>query len=146
MQDVVVPQYFTSGADKSIPEGTVVLMYPFPDAINAAPQVWQAATFLRFKMPGGRFNVPQPLTGTAGPARVSLTDTVLSALAAGKPPPETAALKRQLDTQLRSWGVEDVVAFPQLGINPAQQLSFLTWMLGGAPIQRSGAFVWYKWR
>jgi len=145
MQPVEVPAYFTSGAADAIAPDAVVLVYPFPDATFANPQVWQTSTFLRFKMPGGRFNVPQAATGVAGASRASLTDAVLSAVAAGRPPARSAALRGRLVTQLRSWGVRDVVAVPT-AIGFPGALSFLTWMLGRPPKMSAGAAVWYDWR
>jgi len=138
------PSYFTTGAAGAIPRGSVALVYPFPDALFADPQLWQADTFLRFKSPGGRFNVPQPPTNMSVPSRMSLTDTILSELSDGQPVPEDPALRQQLVDQWHSWKVTTVVAVPG-GQDFAQALSYLSWVLGSAPASSSGVDVWYHW-
>jgi hypothetical protein len=144
MQPTGVPAYFTSKAVDAIAPGSVVLVYPFPDANFANPENWQASAFLRFKMPGGRFNVPEPLTGASSASRSSLTDTVLGELAAGTPPERTPALRARLDSELRSWHVRSVVAIPA-GVDFPQARAFLTWMLGRPPTNSAGALTWYDW-
>ncbi len=145
MQPTGVPSYFTSKAADAIPPDTVALVYPFPDASFANPQNWQASTFLRFKLPGGRFIVPEPRAGAAFASRPSLTDTVLSALAAGTPPRRTTSLRVQVQAQLHSWHVRSIVAIPT-GSNFAQAETYLTWLLGHSPTHSAGADTWYGWR
>jgi hypothetical protein len=144
MQPTGVPNYFTSKAVDAIAPGSVVLVYPFPDANFANPENWQASTFLRFKIPGGRFIVPEPRTGASSSGRSSFTDTVLTELAAGTPPERTPRLRAQLDSQLRSWNVRSIVAIPA-GVDFAQAQAFLTWMLGRPPTRSAGALTWYDW-
>jgi len=144
MQPTGVPTYFTSNAVDAIPTDSVALVYPFPDADFANPENWQASSFLRFKMPGGRFIVPQPGTGAASPSRPSLTDNVLTALAMGAPPKQTGALRSELDSQLRSWHVRTIVAVPT-GADFTQAESFLTWVLGRPPTHSDGVDTWYGW-
>jgi hypothetical protein len=144
MEPTGVPNYFTSGAADAIPPGSVALIYPFPDADFANPQNWQASTFLRFKTPGGRFIVPKDSTGAVSPSRPTLTDDVLTALAAGNPPSRTSTLRAKFDEQLRSWHVTTIVAIPT-GTDPAQAIQYLTWLLGSSPTTSSGAFTWYRW-
>jgi hypothetical protein len=145
MQAVAVPAYFTSGAVDAVPARSVVLVFPFPDAGFANPQAWQAVTFLHFDMAGGRFNVPQPLTGEAGPSRASLSDAALSAVAAGQPPAETPELQAALRRQWRSWGIRDVIAVPT-GPGFGGEVAFLTWALGRPPTTSNGVAAWYHWR
>ncbi len=146
MQAVGVPAYFTSKAVDAIPANSEVLVYPFPDANFANPQVWQASAGLRFAMPGGRFNVAEPGTSLEGASRSSLTDTVLTKLASGIAPGENVAMRGAVDRQLRSWHVRTIVAAPADGTNPAQAVAYLTWLLGQAPTQSDGLTVWYDWR
>ncbi|HUC37835.1 MAG TPA: hypothetical protein VMR97_12030 [Acidimicrobiales bacterium] len=144
MEQVSVPAYFTSGAANAIPQGSVVLVYPFPDAGFANPESWQASTYLRFEMPGGRFIVPRPGTRTQSSSRPSLTDDVLSALAAGDAPARTPTLRARVDAQLHSWRVRTVVAVPE-GTDPQQAQAYLTWLLGRPPTVSDGALTWYDW-
>lgn len=135
------PPYFTSGAADAIAPGTVTLVYPFPDANFANPQVWQAATFMRFSMPGGRFIVPGP-GGRMQPSHPSSTDTVLALLAGGAAPAETPALRSRIRAELHSWGVQAAVAVP-VGVNYPQARSFLTWLAGRPPTLVDGVDVWH---
>jgi hypothetical protein len=146
MQDVGVPTYFTARAVDAIPANSAVLVYPFPDATFANPQVWQASAGLRFAMPGGRFNVAEPGTSLEGASRSSLTDTVLTTLASGVSPGENVTLRSAVDSQLRSWHVRTIVAAPSDGADPTQAVAYLTWLLGQAPTQSDGVTVWYDWR
>jgi hypothetical protein len=143
-QATVIP-YFTSAAARAIPLNSVALVYPFPDQFYATPQAWQASTFLRFRMPGGRFIVPEPGTKIAGTSRSSVTDTVLRKLALGRPPHRSPALRAEIDDQLRAWHVRTILAAPE-GAEPAQAISYLTWLLGRAPRTSNGITVWYDWR
>jgi hypothetical protein len=136
------PPYFTSAAANAIRPGTVTLVYPFPDADFANPQVWQAATFLRFSMPGGRFIVPGP-DGHMQPSHPSFTDTVLAKLAGGEAPQETPALRSRIRSELGSWGVRAAVAVP-VGVDFPQAQAFLTWLAGHPPAVVGGVDVWYR--
>jgi hypothetical protein len=57
-QSVAVPQWFRSPAVRHVPEGSVLLTYPFPDVATAEPMVWQAVANMRFRMPGGYLITP----------------------------------------------------------------------------------------
>lgn len=144
MEPVAVPAYFASTAADAIPPGSVALIYPFADADFANPQNWQASTFLRFKLPGGRFIVPRQGTGEALYSHPSLTDDVLSEVAAGRPPARTPKLRAEIDAQLRSWHVTSVVAIPTAS-DAGHSEAFLTWLLGRMPTHSAGAATWYDW-
>lgn len=144
MVPVGTPSYFTSGAADAIPESSVAAVYPFPDELFANPQLWQASTFLRFKMPGGRWIVPAPGTGTFADSRPSVTDTVLTELAAGTPVPKDPTIKEQVVGELRSWRVQTVIAVPG-GTDPPAAVAYLSWLLGSSPTESDGVFVWYHW-
>jgi len=139
-----VPQYFTSAVD-AIPPNSVVLLYPFPDQVNSVPERWQASTYLRFKIVGGRFNVAQPGTDALVSSLRSETDVVLSALLSGSPLPRSTALKDQVEGELRKWSVHYVVAIPST-TNRSVAIPYLSWLLGRPPAHVAGAFVWYDWQ
>ena len=143
MEPAGPPPYFTSAAADAIPAGSVALLYPFPDANFANPAVWQAATFLRFRMPGGRFIVPGP-RGRFEPSRPSLTDTTLTAVTAGQPPARSPELRSRIVAQLRQWGVRTIVAVP-VGADWPQAESYLVWLLGRQPVPDHGVDAWYGW-
>jgi len=48
-----VPAYFTTAAVDRIPQGSVVLISPYPSVFSPLPQLWQAVAGDRFKMIGG---------------------------------------------------------------------------------------------
>jgi hypothetical protein len=139
-----LPAYFSSNAAQAITPNSVVLFYPFPDAYFANPDLWQASRFLRFKLTGGRFNVPEPGTEHEGSSRPSLTNSVFFELALGGSPGKHPALRAEVDDQLRSWHVRTVIAAPA-GARPARAILYLTWLLGRAPTQSHGMMVWYNW-
>lgn len=139
------PPFFAGPAVDSIPAGDVVVVYPFPDLEYSEPEQWQASAFMRFRLVGGRFKVALPRTGTATGAEPSETDHVLSALAAGDPPPRSPQLRREVVSELEQWQVHDIVAVPPTS-NEGTAIPYLTWLLGRAPVTRAGAWVWYGWR
>jgi hypothetical protein len=53
-----VPEYFTSSAVNHIPEGSVVLITPYPSVSDVRPQLWQAISGIRFRMLGGYVLTP----------------------------------------------------------------------------------------
>ena len=137
-----IPSYFTSGAARDIPKGAVAMVYPFPDAFYAQPQLWQASTFLRFKMPGGRFIVPDPKAGTFTASRPSLTDTELTKLSTGAPLPQDPAMRAALRRELHQWGVQYAIGVPT-ATNPQAAMSWLSWLFGRAPRTVDGVEVWH---
>ena len=136
-----VPAYFTSGAARDIPNGSVAMVYPFPDEFYAQPQLWQASTFLRFKMPGGRFIVPAPSTGTFTASRPSATDKALTTLFLGAPLARDPAMRSSIRRELRQWHVQYVIGVPT-GQNPAAAMAYLSWLLGRAPRPVGGVDLW----
>ncbi|MCW2604539.1 MAG: hypothetical protein JWN61_2674 [Pseudonocardiales bacterium] len=48
-----VPVYFSSSAVERIPEGSVVLISPYPSVAEVLPQLWQAVAGIRFRIIGG---------------------------------------------------------------------------------------------
>jgi hypothetical protein len=147
---VGTPAYFTSPALQQVPSGSVAVVYPYPTSKVPNAQAWQAASRMRFRMPGGYFLVPQgpdnniAFSPTLAYTRTTLTAQVLSQLVEGAPPPESPALRSALLAEFRAWHVRTVIAFPTLAANPAQSVQFLTWLLGAPPkVQPGAAHVWY---
>ena len=144
-----VPAYFTSGAVRAVPAGSVAMLYPYPGwAVDGSlPMIWQADAGLRFKLAGGYFLVPTPGTHTVAYEAQSLTASVLTDLYAQGVPALTPALRASLRAQLRAWHVTTVLAQPS-GVDPAGSLRFLTWLVGRAPTPVDGVEAWYhvSWR
>ena len=57
---VGVPGYFSSSAVTEIPDGSLVLPYPYPYYTANVPMLWQTASNMRFRLPGGEVYVPSP--------------------------------------------------------------------------------------
>lgn len=57
---VQVPAYFSSSAVTEIPNGSIVLPYPYPYYTGNAPMLWQTASRMRFRILGGEVYVPSP--------------------------------------------------------------------------------------
>jgi len=53
-----VPAFFTSGAVRSVPQGSLAVTYPYPITATAQPMIWQADAGMRFRMLGGYAIVP----------------------------------------------------------------------------------------
>jgi hypothetical protein len=58
--DVRVPDYFSSSAVTEIPNGATVLPYPYPYYTGNVAMLWQIASHMRFRIPGGEVYVPSP--------------------------------------------------------------------------------------
>lgn len=146
-QPYAIPAYFTGPAVRRIPNGSTVLVAPFvADGSEIEPELWQAASGFRFKMPEGYVYVPTPSgsIGT-GPIPTPLA-TTMQEIAAG---PSTAPVP-QIDrserasylSELRSWDVTTVLVGPM----PNEQLmvAFLTRLLKRPGELIDGVVAWYR--
>jgi hypothetical protein len=61
-----VPSFFTSGAVRAIPAGSVVLPFPMSTAPNALSMYWQLRSNFRFRMIGGEAIIRTPRGHTTG--------------------------------------------------------------------------------
>jgi hypothetical protein len=143
---VPTPSYFTTSAVDAVPPGATVLLYPYPGygIDGAAPMIWQADSFMRFKIAGGYFLLPQR-DGRVGIGRATLVSGVLDDVDRGTPVARSAALAGALRAQLRSWHVRVILADPQ-GAAGRRGVSFLTWLLGRPPTVAAGVAAWYGTR
>jgi hypothetical protein len=147
---VGIPTYFTSSSAWRIPNGSVALLYPYPTAILPSAVLWQSATDMRFKMPGGYFLVPSgphhAIAYTPGLlyGADTLTARTLSRAFTNGPPPETAGLRRALREQLKSWQVQTIVANLTGVPDPGASLRFLIWLTGRLPTKEPEVDVWYS--
>jgi hypothetical protein len=57
---VRAPGYFSSGVSSEIRDGSIVLPYPYPYYSANVPMLWQTASDMRFRIPGGEVYVPAP--------------------------------------------------------------------------------------
>jgi hypothetical protein len=162
-----VPAFFTSTAVDSIPSGSVVLAFPYPDA---STNYWlltfllvhsvlldQAAAAMRFNLIGGYGWFPSP-TGKGGTTSPALLEpqSVQALFDSGYPgatPMERALLlKRNVTTDLRiflrKYHVQTVLMVPPpraSHFHEANVVSHVTAAIG-PPVETGGVTVWFHVR
>jgi hypothetical protein len=111
------------------------------------PQIWQAASKFRFKMPEGYVYVPTPVGLTTGPIPDPLADDMglIYIATPGTPPPAiTPADRVAFLTQLSDWHVTTVLVGPMPNYNVMVQ--FLRNLLGRPARYQGGVTAWYNVR
>jgi hypothetical protein len=147
-----VPAYFTSGDVNSIPEGSPVLLYPYPWTPNNEGQLWQAVAGLHFRIFGGEGIVPGH-NDHSDPTPARLTPQQVQALflaavygrtptAAGILPPENERTAAAIRAFCRKYGVSAVVV-SGIGAEPNRVLRYLKRAFGRPPTFDRGVYVWY---
>jgi hypothetical protein len=102
---------------------------------------WQAEAGMRFRMPGGYVIGPGPdgrprFYATPTPASKAFND-----IRVGRPPPKlTGRVRRALAADFVRWRVGSVIVGPMP--NQATMVGFLTDLLGRAPRQVDGVYLW----
>jgi hypothetical protein len=143
------PPGFTAVA-RSLPQGTVAVVFPFPSANFSVPVLWQVRAKFRFSMPGGSFFVPQPPSGHVAFSQLlgytydSLTAETLTNLQEGRAPPEIAALRTALLAEWKSWHISAVMAVPAATSNPAASTLFFDWLLGPPTARAESTVAWSR--
>lgn len=149
-QPTDVPAYFSSGLDRAIPAGSVVLTYPYDYSPNNYGMLWQATSGFRFQIVGGEAT-------RAGKGRVAtsavypLAPTELqnlfrvgflgSATRVPAPPITGLGLERVREFFSR-WHIGTVVVDP-IGAEPDLVIHYLTVALRRPPLIVGGLDVWY---
>ncbi|MDA8047956.1 MAG: hypothetical protein M0Z30_22435 [Actinomycetota bacterium] len=145
-QPVPVPAFFTSSAVRSIAPGTNVLLYPYPAlAVDVgAPMVWQAESFMRFRIVGGYYE-----SGDNNPfyTRYTRTYLTLQSVYVGLPPTLTHALRAEIFAEMQQARVTMILADPSGPAGP-RGVAFLTALVGRAPARVGGVAIWrdVSWR
>jgi len=134
-----VPAFFQAGGQVSaIPEGAAILVTPFSSRQSTDAMYWQAVANYRFRMPEGDAFTPGPYLGP----HPSHLQASLDALDQGRAVPVTD-LERQLALRdLKSLGVDSIVAGPSPGERAI--VAYLTDVLGASPDQSGGVYVWWR--
>ncbi len=142
---VRVPSYFTSSAVERIPEGSVALVAPWTtDARNDAPEVWQAISDFRFKMPSGYAYLPGDDGNAQTGTRDDLLQRALYQLGVGRRAPVDLTdpqVRAELDRDLRRTDVETVIVGPME--HEVRVVRFFTELFRRAPEHIGGVYVWY---
>jgi hypothetical protein len=167
-----VPTFFTSKAVNSIPAGSVVLAYPYPDLTSSGnflvpiPSVmlYQAVTGMRFKLFGGYGYFPSP-TGKGGTTNPALLEpqsvqTLFDVTLTGRMTPaqhlilSRSNLTKDLRVFLRKFDVQTVIVTHPPSIlhlgdlttslgNPAGLISDVSAAIG-PPVETGGVTVWFR--
>jgi hypothetical protein len=141
-----VPSYFTSPSVDRIADGAAVLTYPYAQPDDVAPEIWQLASGLRFRLIGGYAYVAnnggQPFgTPPIHPATiVSLLDGAYVSYLWR--PLADEATYRSIRAGLRNAGVQDFILVMR-GSDPRLVLREMTAALGCRPVAAGGVLVWY---
>ena len=136
-EPVRIPSFFTGQSVRSIPEGSVALVLPYARLVNSRAMFWQSAAGMRFRMPEGYALLPGPHFSPPPTA----TGGALAAIESGaEAPAVTEALKSQVLADLSAWQVQNIIVGPMSHQDRA--VAFLTAVLGRAPDQRDGVFLW----
>jgi hypothetical protein len=146
--DVRAPRFFTGPAVRAVPEGSVVLVAPFPGPQTATPMTWQALAGMRYRMPGGYFVGPGPDGRPQYGATPNLLSGQLAKLNAGHGLPRMDPHRRLAYTyNLVQWRVGTVVVGP-MGDHrkQARMTRMFTDLLRRAPSTQDGVEVWWNVR
>ncbi|MCU1490060.1 MAG: hypothetical protein JWM85_1465 [Acidimicrobiaceae bacterium] len=140
-----VPAYFTGRAVDRIPAGTTALVAPYEtNGSDDDPQMWQAASGFRFKMPEGYLYVPTPAGPITGPIPTALgteMDQIGLQTASAPRPTLTEADRISYFATLKSWNIKTVIVGPMP--NDGVMVQFFQQLLGRPGTAIGGVTVWY---
>lgn len=148
------PAFFTSKAIRTIPQGSVALMIPYPSVATLPPEVWQAQADFRFRTPGGYMYV-RDATGGADLFPAVLRPEGFFAwlwLLNGTGYPGMAAPDKvgpHLITDARHFFVNnhiDELIWPGYSTSPGSPAEVFDAALGEKPRVFQGTAVWYRVR
>jgi hypothetical protein len=138
------PPYFTGSGPFSIPEGSVVLTYPYPTYPTNQAMLWQAVSSMRFKILGGYVLVPGAGGAASNQPTPLVPDTVPQTLIAdyaGTPLVGPMATPADVRALVARYGVRTVLLVPS-GVNPAAAVALFRGAFG-VPTITGGVDVWH---
>ena len=136
-----VPSFFTTAAVDRVPIGSVALIAPFTTSGgNDAPEYWQAASGFRFRLIAAYAIVPGP-RGAMFPPLTPLSRAMLRIQGGLGAPALGNTEKRALKAEIARDNVRTVIVGPMP--NEGVMVSFMTDLLGRAPVQDHGTHVWW---
>jgi hypothetical protein len=144
-----VPSFFT-GSGVARVSGETVLVAPFsfdPGALQdppwevANPMLWQSASGMRYKMPGGYVWSRGPDgTPQAGPLDTQTQALMTEITRFGSYPSLCPSDRRHIFDELHHWGVSAVVVGPMAQEN--KMVQFFSDLLGSPPEEVGGVALW----
>jgi hypothetical protein len=145
-QPYSIPSYFTTSAVDRIPSGSVALVAPFDTSgADISPELWQAASDFRFRMPEGYVYVPSPSGPITGPLPTPLGGE-MSAIEYAPPGTALPAISRSerriYRADIRAWGVSTVLVGPMPNENV--MVEFFDRVVGRKGVVAGGVTAWYN--
>lgn len=140
-EPLTTPAFFTGPAVEAIPEGSRVLIAPYPRAENPSAMLWQAQAGHRFAIPGCYCTVPAGPDGEAefhGPSS-PLTDALLMT-EAGLLTPEAALALPGLRAAYQELAPDAVIVGPTR--HRAELIEVVTGLTGRPPVEIGGVAFW----
>jgi hypothetical protein len=139
-----IPAFFRTANAKSIPEGSVVLTYPFPrGAKDDEAMLWQIEEGLHYRLPGGYVITAGPKDHAVTSGGRLYTEDLLEETYGGHSLPSPS--KEEVSvvvSNLRTWDIGTIVVTGQ-GPGPASVDRLFSVVLGRPPREIDGADVWY---
>ena len=144
-QRAIAPQ-LTASLARSVPNGGVVLAFPYPRAHDDEPMLWQAVDEMSFRLVGGYALVP----GTRGRGAYYLAQgeelSELSSLLTASP--GTAGVRpgnacRSLEAVAREYDADALVLRTKEGVLRTRGIELLTKFLGPPRASFRAGAVWY---
>jgi hypothetical protein len=139
-----VPSFITSPAEQSIPNGSTVVTYPFPDVPTTTPMSWQAIDHMRYKILGGEIITPNAHGDATFYGTVSdISGISYFAYAGGeKLPSITPGVVRGVRLDLRVFGVGTVIVAP-MGHDPTYIRNLYQRTMNEPGHDYNGTYVWF---
>jgi energy-converting hydrogenase Eha subunit C len=138
---IPVPAYFTSASEAAVPNGSVLLTYPFPDWPDVDSMYWQELDGLRWKMPGGYLETVTSSGAGNVNGNFSVTRSLLDECESGASVQVDPAQEVDVANDLRSWDVSTIVVTDEVA-NPQCAVNVFRAVLGPTDHVESGSWVW----
>lgn len=137
------PAFFTDASLlAAVPERSVALVLPMNDEGQTRAMLWHAESGIRFKMPEGRFLVPDGIGGVIVGPRSSATYDTLKLLQSGWwiTVPVTDDLVARMRADLRAWRVRTVILGPTT--NQERIKALFQAVMDHDPVSKGGVYLW----
>ena len=142
--DASTPAFFSSSVAARIPDGTVVLTYPYPSGANIQAMMWEADTSMRFRMLGGYALIPNSqklVTLNPYPVDPQSVPNTLSGDFTGVTPTSTATVG-DVRSLLRRYRVSTVIV-TSIGADPGSADALIRSAVLAAPLTVGNVEVWF---
>jgi hypothetical protein len=128
-----IPQFVASSAIDSVPQGSVLLTYPFASGQHNLPELWQAMNAMRYRIPDGEIIAKQHL----GPL-----ETAFERCWDDPGRPDLAGYVAGARRELVELQVTTILVPEEYSTNPGCAVAFLQQVVGRQPGYKAGAAIW----